>query len=93
MTNNPPAPLTSRLGLCLCVVSILSVIIRVGWIIPCMIFGVLLGMELAPRPMSATTAETRMMGFIISIGLGAIYGGAIGLLIDMAKRNRDTGER
>lgn len=76
------------LGAGLGAMTLLSLTLRVGWIVPCMIAGVYLGMLLDPA-VKGGTAESKMVGTVSWIVVGTIIGFVTGLFVDRAKASQD----
>jgi hypothetical protein len=73
-------------GASLGAVALLSVVIRVGWVIPCTIAGVYVGMCVLDPPIKGGDPESQMMETVSAICIGTVLGMAVGFLIDVYNR-------
>jgi hypothetical protein len=76
------------LGASLGGVALLSVVIRVGWVIPCTIAGVYVGMCVLDPAIKGGDPESQMMETVGAICIGTVLGMAVGFLIEGYTRYR-----
>ncbi len=74
----------SRLAVSMGVAAFLALVLRVGWVIPCTIAGVYVGLIMDAH-VKGGTDESQMLETVVSICGGAFAGFVIGLMIDGCK--------
>ncbi len=82
----------SLLSVGLGVVAFITVFLRVGWTIPCMIAGVYVG-EICDATVKGGTEESQMWETVHAITVGTAIGLALGLAVDRLTGLRGVGQR
>ena len=85
--THPSGP--SQLAVSMGVAAFLALVLRVGWVIPCIIAGVYVGFMMDPD-VKGGTFESQMFETVAFICGGAIVGFAVGLAIDVRKDETDS---
>lgn len=71
--------------------SAVSAILRLGWLVPCMIGGIIFGISM-DADIKGGTIESKMWETVANIGFGAALGLLAGLLIDHYHRLTQTAD-
>jgi hypothetical protein len=74
----------SRLAVSMGIVVFLALVLRVGWVIPCTVAGVYVGLIMDAR-VKGGTYESQMLETVVSICGGAIAGFLVGSMVDGCK--------
>lgn len=81
--------LPSRLATLMGIAAFLALVLRVGWVIPCIIAGVYVGFMMDPD-VKGGTLESQILETVAFICGGAIVGFVVGLGIDVYKDEADS---